>query len=79
MAKVTTVNVFEVERVSVRWDDECRHYQVVFEGADQFDRVEVNAWRDHGKGPPPALEVERAPEPPPEDKPMDPPNEEIEI
>lgn len=79
MAKVTTINVFEVECIRVTWDAECRHYQVAFEGADQFDRIEVNVWRDHGKAPPPELVVEYAPLPAPEDKPMDPPNEELDI
>lgn len=66
MPHVTTINVFEVERIRVTWDAENRHYQVAFEGGESFDRTEINVWRDHGGAPAPELIVERAPEPAPE-------------
>lgn len=86
MPHVTTINVFEVEAISVVWIPDGRHYQIKIEGEESLDgAIEINCWRDHGNAEPPALDIERGPEPPPEDKPIagidviDPPNEEMDL
>jgi hypothetical protein len=71
MARVNTMSVFEVKRITVRWVAELNHYDVILDAGEHGDKVTINAWGDHGEGPAPELIVEAAP--------LDPPNEEMDI
>lgn len=74
MPRVTTINIFCVERILVRWVPEHHHYEIVIQGeADEYGETTISAWRGHGKEPAPELIVERAPEP------VNPPNEEMDV
>ena len=72
MPHVSTISIFDVERITVRWDAELKHYQVVFEGANHRATT-INAWWGSGEERPPELIVEAAPEP------VDLPNEELDV
>jgi hypothetical protein len=70
---VSTISVFEVKRIIVRWVAEHSNYAVIFEGGTEYGVTTVNAWPGYGQGPAPELIVERAPEP------VEPPTEELDL
>jgi hypothetical protein len=62
MARASTISIFDVDRITIRWEADTSNYHVIFSGKSGCDRITINAWRDHGDAPPPELVIEAAPD-----------------
>lgn len=56
MARVTTINVFETDRICIAWNEQLHSYEVRFENGT--NDVAFNVWRGHGKERMPDLFIE---------------------
>ena len=45
MARASTISIFDVDRITIRWEADTSNYHVIFSGKSGGDRITINAWR----------------------------------